>query len=182
MIDDIKIRMATVDDAENLLNIYAPYVLNTAVSFEYEVPALADFKHRISKTLESYPYLVAEQNGKILGYAYAARYYERKACDFSVEASIYVKSDCRKSGIGRMLYSELEKRLINMGIVSMYARIARAEHDDEYVNSDSIEFHKKMGFSFAGELHMCGYKFGRWYSLVCMEKQFTQSCRAHKEI
>ena len=176
MNDDIKIRMATPDDALCILDIYAPYVLNTAVSYEYDVPSPAEFKRRISAVLENYPYLVAQCGDEILGYAYAARYHERKASDFSVETSIYIRNDRKKSGIGRMLYSELEQRLRNQGIVSMYARIAYADREDEHINGDSLEFHKKMGFSFAGELHMCGYKFGKWYSLVLMEKQLVCPC------
>ena len=109
--NEIKIRSASVNDAEALLKIYSYYVENTAISFEWEVPSLEEFKGRIENTLKKYPYIVAEneETGEILGYAYTSTFKARAAYDWSVESSIYVKKDCRKMGIGRLLLEELER-------------------------------------------------------------------------
>ena len=95
------IRPATVRDAPALLEIYAPYVEQTAITFEYTVPSLEDFTGRIRKTLEVYPYLVAQQDGRILGYAYADRFQQRAAYDWAVEVSVYIRHDARHLGLGR---------------------------------------------------------------------------------
>jgi len=98
--DNMNIRLATPSDAATLLAIYAPYVENTAITFEYEVPTIEDFANMIEKTLEKYPYLVAEEDGLILGYAYASTYYARAAYDWAVELSVYVSQDARGKGVG----------------------------------------------------------------------------------
>ncbi|MBQ5676713.1 MAG: N-acetyltransferase, partial [Lachnospiraceae bacterium] len=106
---DMIIRNASVDDAEALLNIYAYYVKNTAITFEYEVPSLEEFKERITNTLKKYPYLVAEKEDKIVGYAYAGSFHTREAYQHAAELSVYVRQDWRGHGIGSSLYRELEK-------------------------------------------------------------------------
>ena len=115
----ITIRPATPDDAEALLSIYAPYVEQTAITFEYEVPSVEEFRDRIVHTLKLYPYLVAQRetstnsnaSTEIVGYAYAGPLHARAAYAWSVETSIYVKKSEKKSGIGKALYSALEKVL-----------------------------------------------------------------------
>ena len=121
---NLKIRIAKVEDAETLLAIYAPYVEQTAITYEYEVPTLEDFSARIAHTLEKYPYLVGEQEGQPVGYAYAGAFKTRAAYDWSVETSIYVKRDVRGRGVGRKLYETLEKLLGKQGIVLAAACIA----------------------------------------------------------
>lgn len=106
---DVIIRMANVSDAEQLLNIYAPYVNDTAITFEYEVPTVEEFADRIENTLKKYPYLAAQKEDEILGYAYVSPFKERKAYDWAVETSIYVKMDMKKQGIGKLLHENLEK-------------------------------------------------------------------------
>lgn len=106
--NDIRIRVASEDDAEAILAIYAPYVIKTAITFEYEVPTLEEFRGRIHHTLQKYPYLVAEQNGKILGYAYVGPFHDRAAYDWAVETSIYVDENLRHSGVGGRLNRALE--------------------------------------------------------------------------
>ena len=91
----MQIRIASLDDAEELLKIYAPYVEKTAITFEYEVPTLEEFKNRMTRVLERYPYLVAEKEGELLGYAYVSPFKERPAYNWAVETSIYVKEGCR---------------------------------------------------------------------------------------
>ena len=91
---NIKLRMAVPADAETLLDIYAPYVMETAVSFEYDVPTVDEFRKRIETILKKYPYLVAEVDGEVCGYAYASRFHVRAACEWCAESSIYA---CRTS-------------------------------------------------------------------------------------
>ena len=174
----ITIRPATPDDAEALLSIYAPYVEQTAITFEYEVPSVEEFRDRIVHTLKLYPYLVAQRetstnsdaSTEIVGYAYAGPLHARAAYAWSVETSIYVKKSEKKSGIGKALYSALEKVLAAQNITNVNACIASPETDDEYLNHNSIQFHQHLGYSMIGEFHKCAYKFGRWYNMVWMEK------------
>lgn len=164
------IRSAVPADAEDILHIYRYYVENTAITFEYDVPSVADFQERIVHTLEQYPYLVAVEHGTIVGYAYAGPLIPRSACDWSVETSIYLARDGKGRGLGRRLYEALEKVLGQMGIVNLYACIACPEVEDEYLTNQSTQFHAHLGYAKAGEFHRCGYKFGRWYNVVWMEK------------
>lgn len=165
-----KIRTASVDDAPRLLEIYSCYVQKTAVSFEYDVPSVEEFAGRIQKTLQKYPYLVIEHEGKILGYAYAGTFKDRAAYNHCVELSIYIDKNAHKRGLGRLLYENLEQRLKERGIKNLYACIAYAEKEDEFLNHNSPDFHSHMGFAKVGEFHKCGYKFNRWYDMIWMEK------------
>ena len=166
----VVIRTATIADAEEILAIYAPYVEQTAITFEYDVPSLEEFKGRIEATLKKYPYIVAEQKGEILGYAYAGAFKARAAYARSVELSIYIKQERKRTGLGTVLYHELEERLKQQGILNLYACISYPEKEDEYLTKDSVRFHEKRGFSLVGMFHQCGYKFNRWYHMVWMEK------------
>ena len=171
---DFNIRVATLEDAQELLNIYEYYVLNTAISFEYEVPTVHEFEARIQNTLLKYPYLVAEvvseNQNDIIGYAYASEFKSRPAYDWAVETSIYIKNGLTKSGVGKKLYQELEKYLKMQNITNMNACIAVPEVEDEYCTTNSLDFHKHIGFNMVGEFHKCGYKFNRWYNMVWLEK------------
>ncbi len=158
------------EDAESILSIYAYYVENTAISFEYTTPTLCEFVQRMKSSMSCYPYLIAKKDGKVLGYAYAHAFVGRAAYDRSCELTIYVDHTAQKSGVGRRLYEALEMRLKNMGILNMYACIGLPDKDDEYLNSNSADFHAHMGFTKVGEFHKCGYKFGRWYNMIWMEK------------
>lgn len=166
----IAIRSANENDAEELLKIYEPYILNTAITFEYTVPTVGEFRERVKSTLQKYPYLVAVGDGKILGYAYVSAFKERAAYDRSVETSIYVSQDFKHMGIGGKLHEALEEELKNRGFLNMYACIAYPEQDDEYLNKNSVEFHSHLGYRLVGEFYKCGYKFNRWYNMVWMEK------------
>ena len=172
--DDIRIRAAKPEDAEELLKIYAPYVEHTAVSFEYVPPQVAEFRARISATLMKYPYLVAERGGELLGYAYAGAFKARAAYDWAVETSIYIKRDLKRQGLGRRLYETLESLLREQGILNVNACIAYPEPEDEYLTYDSVAFHRRMGYSLVGEFHRCANKFGRWYGMVWMEKSLGE--------
>lgn len=170
MSDYIKIRTATVDDTAAILQIYAYYVKNTAITFEYEVPTCEEFQGRIEKMLRRYPYLVAERDGRILGYAYAGRFVGRAAYDWSVELTIYLDPAAKKCGLGRKLYEVMEIALKEMGILNLYACIGYPEVEDEYLNRNSAQFHEHLGFKTVGLFQNCGYKFNRWYHMIWMEK------------
>ncbi len=170
MENDIKIRAASENDAKDILEIYAPYVKETAITFEYDVPDPAEFAGRIRTTLQKYPYLVAEKDGKLLGYAYAGSFVGRAAYDWAAEVTIYLKRDMRKMGLGKKLYQALEKICRAQNIINLYACIGCPETEDEYLTKNSMQFHAHMGYALIGEFHKCGYKFGRWYNMVWMEK------------
>lgn len=164
------IRPATPDDAEALSEIYAPYVTDTAITFEYIAPDKAEFEKRIEKTLERYPYIVAEKGGIIAGYAYTGPFKERAAYDRSVETSIYVAMNCRRGGIGKALYRELERISRMQNVTNMYACIACTDFPDGHLDNNSVEYHEHMGYKTVGKFAKCGFKFGTWYDMVFMEK------------
>ena len=169
------IRKAKEEDAEQLLEIYAPYVTDTAITFEYEVPTIDEFRQRIKNTLKKYPYLVAEdENGSLMGYAYAGAFKGRAAYDWAVETSIYVKMGERKKGIGKALYEETEKRLKQLGILNMNACTTWLETPNSYITHDSPDFHKHLGFVQCAHFHKCGYKFGRWFDILWFEKMLGE--------
>ena len=179
---DIKIRVAMEADAGELLKIYEPYVRNTAITFEYEVPEVEEFAGRIRKTLRRYPYLVAVDGKEIVGYAYASPFHERKAYDWAVEVSVYVKREKRRMGIGRILYKKLEQELKKMNIVNVNACIAYPSSEDEYLTDDSVRFHESMGYRMVGRFYQCGYKFHRWYDMVWMEKHIGEHLENQPEV
>lgn len=168
--ENIKIRTARPEDAARLLEIYAYYVENTAITFEYTVPTLEEFRHRIEHTLERYPYLVIERNGVIQGYAYAGVFKARAAYDWACEMSVYIDRAAEHCGLGRRIYTALEDELRRMGITNLYACIAYPVQEDEYLTRNSAEFHAHLGYATVGEFHDCAYKFGRWYDMIWMEK------------
>ena len=149
------IRSVVLDDAERLLEIYAYYVRNTAISFECSVPLPEEFRERIRNTLKKYPYLVIEENGMIRGYAYAGVFKNREAYDHCCEVTIYLDRHSKGKG---------------MGILNLYACIGNPISEDEYLTRNSEQFHQHMGYVKAGEFHKCGHKFGRWYNMIWMEK------------
>jgi len=166
----ITIRTANISDASAILDIYGYYVANTAISMEYDVPDFEDFQQRIKTTLENYPYLVAEQDGRIIGYAYAGKFHPRAAFYRSAEVSIYIHKEAVKCGLGRRLYEEIETKLTKQGILNVYASIAYTDVEDEYLTNNSTQFHEHMGYKKVAQFNNCCTKFGRWYHLIWMEK------------
>ena len=161
--NEIKIRPATEADAAEILNIYAPYITDTAITFEYDVPTLEEFTGRIRHTLEKYPYLVAVRDSEIIGYAYAGAFYGRAAYDWSAETTIYVKKGCSHSGVGKLLYQELETALKAQNIINLYACIGYPEEDDEYLTKNSKQFHEHLGYRFEFSPVACSDH----YTIVC---------------
>ena len=180
--DDCQIRLARPDDAAALLEIYAPYVRDTAITFEYALPSLEEFQRRILSVEERYPYLVAERNGHITGYAYASRFKERAAYGWDVETSIYLSMDERHHGLGWLLYEKLEAVLRLQGVVNLHACITSAPDGDSRVPGDSPAFHESHGYAFAGRFRSCGYKFGRWYDVIWMEKAIGEHASPMKSV
>ena len=162
--------MATVADAAALREIYLPYVRTTAVTFELEDPTLEDFTERVRKTLERYPYIVAVEEGEIVGYAYASAFRPRAAYLHSIETSIYMRMDYRGKGVGRRLYETLAKLLVLQNVFNMEAFIAHCDPADEYVPATSRLFHERLGFKLVGKFNKCAHKFGRWYDMIWMER------------
>ena len=138
------IRFAKMEDAEELLALYTPYVTDTVITFEYEVPSLEEFKDRMRQTMRKYPYLVAEQNGEILGYSCAGAFKGRAAYDWAVETTIYIRKDRQKTGVGKKLYEALEKVLHAQNICNLYACIGYPEIEDKYLTKNSAQFHAHL--------------------------------------
>ena len=168
--DAITLRSATPKDAEALLEIYAPYVEKTAITFEYTVPPVEEFRLRIENILSRFPYIVAEQDGNIVGYAYGWLFRERAAYSKCAETSIYVRADLRGKGIGTLLYDRLETLLARQGILNANACITWTDSPNEYLTQQSPAFHARRGYSKCAHFHQCGYKFGRWFDVIWMEK------------
>ena len=158
------IRIATEADIPAMLEIYAPYVENSTYSFEYDVPCRKTFLQRFYTYTAQFPWLVWEENGSILGYAYASAPFERAAYRWCAEPSIYLRPDARGRGIGQKLYAALEWILKEQGYQVLYALIT-----DE--NIRSVRFHEKLGYEKRTCLENCGFKHGRWLGLVWMEKR-----------
>ncbi len=168
--EHVNLRVASVDDAEELLKIYTPYVQKTAITFEYDVPTPEEFRKRIENTLKKYPYLVVEKDGQLLGYTYTGPFIGRAAYGWGAELSIYLREDCRRMGLGKMLYHAIEGISRAQNILNLNACIGDPEVEDEYLTKNSIQFHSHMGYRIVGRFYQCGYKFGRWYHMVWMEK------------
>ena len=167
---NITIRTASPADAGRLLAIYAPYIIDTVITFEYDVPTEEQFRQRMAKVQQRYPWLVAEADGEIIGYAYASQFKDRAAYDWAVETSIYVEKGHRHAGVGRLLHDALEQALRRQGILNMNACLAYSEHEDEYLPTDSLHFHRSLGYEQVAHFHKCGRKCGRWYDMIWMEK------------
>lgn len=180
--EEITLRLATLDDAPRLLEIYGYYVKSTAITFEYEVPSLEEFRGRMTAISAKYPYLCAVRGDQILGYAYAGPFHVRAAYHWASELTIYLDKDVRKTGLGRLLYGRMEEILKKMGILNLYACIGYPEKDDEYLTANSAQFHEHLGFHLVGTFQNCGYKFQRWYHMVFMEKIIGEHVTPQPEV
>ncbi|HVH31063.1 MAG TPA: arsinothricin resistance N-acetyltransferase ArsN1 family B [bacterium] len=152
------IRLATGNDATGILAIYAPIVRETAISFEVTPPDVNQMRQRIENTLGRFPWLVCVDGGQILGYAYASPHRERAAYQWSVDVSVYVDAQARRSGVGRSLYTSLLNLLDVQGFYNAYAGI-------NLPNPASVGLHEAVGFRLVGIYRSVGYKLGRWHDV-----------------
>ena len=157
------LRNAVEADVPAMLAIYAPYVESTTYTFEYTVPAEAEFLSRFREITGQFPWLVWEEEGRILGYAYGSLPFARAAYAWAGEVSIYLAPEARGQGLGRRLYTALERLMAAQGYRIFYAIITEE-------NAPSLAFHKALGYREAGVFTRCGLKFGRWLNVVWMEK------------
>lgn len=151
----MKLRLATVADAGEIAAIYAPIVRDTIISFEVDPPGAQEIARRIAYTLESFPWLVCEREGRVAGYAYASRHRDRLAYQWSADVSCYVHPDHRKHGIGKSLYQALLKIVARQGFHGAFAGITLP-------NAASIALHESVGFEHIGTYREVGYKLGAW--------------------
>ena len=158
------IRLASDADAGQIQAIYAPIVRDTFISFETDIPSVDEMRSRILHKLEDYPWLVAEHDGSVLGYAYAGRWRERTAYNWTVEVSVYVHPGAQRLRVGRAVYSALFDVLYLQGFVQATAGIALP-------NEASIRLHESLGFKAVGVFHRVGYKMGQWHDVNWMELQ-----------
>ena len=158
------IRIATEGDVLEILAIYAPYIENSTITFEYDVPCRREFMQRFYDITAQFPWLVWEEDGEILGYAYAAPPYTRAAYRWCAEPSVYLKPRARGRGIGRKLYAALEACLKLQGYQVLYALVTED-------NLPSLRFHEKLGYRQKVLFDRCGFKFGRWLGVYWLEKR-----------
>lgn len=175
MNEQLYFRLAKEDDAEKLVEIYAPYVKNTNITFEYEVPTANEFKQRITKTMSKFPYIVACIDDNIIGYTYASTFRERVAYNWCVETSIYINEKYQGRKIGKLLYTKLEQILALQNITNLVASIT-------YPNPQSIAFHERLGYKKIAHFTKCGYKQEQWYDMIFMEKMINEHTIPVKDV
>ena len=149
------VRLATPSDAASILSIYAPYIEHTSLTFETVTPSKKDFAERIRTYLDNWPWLVAEHDGIIIGYAYASRYRERTAYQWCTEVSVYIDEAFQQRKTGYALYNCLFEILRQQGFRNIYAVI-------NLPNEKSVSFHESMGFTWFATFEQVGYKLGKW--------------------
>ena len=160
------IRIATEADIPAILSIYAPYVLTSTATFEYDVPSPEDFSARFAAITAQFPWLVWEEDGQILGYAYASPPYTRAAYAWCAEPSVYIWPQAQGRGLGTKLYAALEAILRYQGYQVLSALITQ-----EY--APTLAFHARCGYAVRVLFPDCGFKFGRWLGLYWLEKRLT---------
>lgn len=165
---EVLFRLASEDDAAQLLDVYAPYVQNIAISFEYEVPTLQEFTERIRAVTQNYPYLICEIGGRIAGYAYAQRQKVRAAYGWNAELSVYLRPEYVRRGIGRAFYTALLDILHMQGVENVYGCVT-------VPNAGSERLHEAMGFRRISVFYRTGYKLGAWHDVAWFEKRIGEA-------
>jgi L-amino acid N-acyltransferase YncA len=162
-----QIRVARLEDAEQILEIYAPVVFETVISFELEAPSLTEMRERIMRTQVKYPWLVMEDGNRIQGYAYATAHRERPAYQWSADVSVYVRPEAHRRGIARGLYEALLQILRALGYYNVYAGIAQP-------NAGSVALHEALGFTQVAIYQQVGYKLGAWRNVGWWQLSFGE--------
>ena len=158
----MEIRLVTNKDVKGILDIYTPYVKDTTITFEYDVPTMEEFSKRVEDISNTMPYFVAVEDTTIIGYCYATKHRTRAAYQWAVELSIYVDQTMARKQVGTKLYVILLDTLKKLGYHQAYACITLP-------NSSSVNFHKKFDFKEIGIFHQCGYKGNTWLDTLWME-------------
>ncbi len=161
-----RIHLATAADASAMLEIYKPFITDTAVTFETDVPSISSFEQRIQTYMNTWPWLVYESDREVAGYAYATSHRERAAYQWCVESSVYVHAGFQKRGIATLLYNALFKILRYQGFINVYAGITLP-------NEKSVAFHKSFGFTHFADYKNIGYKLGKWHTVGWWELQLN---------
>jgi len=163
----VKIRSSTQDDHLRMLEIYAPYILSTAITFDTTVPSLGEWSHKIIDVQNKFPWIVAEEGGRVMGYAYASPFKSRSAFEWSVDSSIYVDQEARARGIGKSLYEALRSLLKEQGVVNVIGGIALP-------NEPSVKFHEKFDFKPVARFLDVGFKLGKWWDVGYWQLQLQK--------
>jgi phosphinothricin acetyltransferase len=159
----MQVRDATEDDAAACAGIYAPYVTDTAITFEYEPPSAAEMARRITSAQQAHAWLVLEDGGRVVGYAYAGPFKERAAYRWSSEVSVYLEPGRRRSGSGRLLYEALFARRAERGFRTLVAVMTLP-------NDASEGLHRTLGFQPVGTFRRVGWKHGQWRDVAWAQR------------
>lgn len=161
----MKIRVATLDDAAAVQAIYAPVVRDTPISFEEQVPTVAEMAGRMRARLARFPWLVGEDDaGHVIGYVYAGAHAERAAYRWSADVTVYVREDCRRRGVGQQLYRRLFGLLAELGYHQAFAGITLP-------NAGSVGLHESLGFKPVALYRNVGFKLGRWHDVGYWQRE-----------
>ncbi len=162
----VHFRRATEEDVVSILAIYAPYVTDSAITFEYDVPSEEEFRQRIRTISAEYPYFVCESDGQIIGYAYAHRHMERAAYQWNAEISIYIRQGFTGKGLGKTMCQALIDLLRLQGIRNVFSCVT-------IPNERSAHLHHSMEFSTEGIFQNAGYKCGKWQTIAWFRKNIA---------
>lgn len=173
--NQVKVRMAELEDAKAVCEIYEPYILETVITFEYDKVPVDVFRERMKKVMEKFPWLVCEIDGEIAGYAYCSPHFERAAFGWDCECSVYLNSNYHRMGIGTALYEILFEIVKKQGFYNIYSLIC-VPHES------SVVLHKKYGFHEIGTFYNTAYKLGKWRDLLVMEKRLKDDFREPKPV
>jgi phosphinothricin acetyltransferase len=168
MMDTLKIRMATQEDAKEILDIYEPYILNTVITFETERIPLEEFKERMQTIMSKFPWLVCTLEDKVVGYAYCSPHLTRAAYAWDCQYSVYVSKEYHRKGIASKLSEALFRLVKAQGYYNIYSLIC-------VPNINSVELHKKLGFMEIGTYEHTAYKFGAWRDVLIMGKALREA-------
>ncbi len=161
----MSVRLAEARDIPAMLGLYAPYI-STTVTFEYTLPTPEEFLRRFHTFTAQLPWLVYEEQGEVLGYAYASLPFERAAYQWCAEPSIYLAKSVQGKGVGKLLYRCLEEILRQQGYQVLYALVTSE-------NAPSLAFHEALGYVRRADFPACGFKNNRWLGVIWLEKRLA---------